>query len=158
MKKTNKKGFTLAELLIVIAIIAVLIAIAIPTFSGALRNARLQTDHANIRSAYAMVMTANMMGGIDIDGELTTPTADEEYYFEKDGTLAETSTKAGTYITQEDGKGDECKASIGCVKYGTAPSGSTDKLHKKNQVIKISYDADATGDKWTLSFEAAPTT
>ena len=32
MKQTNKKGFTLAELLIVVAIIAVLVAIAIPVF------------------------------------------------------------------------------------------------------------------------------
>ena len=30
MKKNNNKGFTLAELLIVVAIIAVLVAIAIP--------------------------------------------------------------------------------------------------------------------------------
>lgn len=33
MNKTNKKGFTLAELLIVVAIIAVLVAIAIPVFT-----------------------------------------------------------------------------------------------------------------------------
>ncbi len=41
MKKlNNKKGFTLAELLIVVAIIAVLVAISIPIFSSQLRKSR----------------------------------------------------------------------------------------------------------------------
>ena len=55
MKKirTNKKGFTLAELLIVVAIIGVLVAISIPIFTSQLEKAREATDAANIRSAYA---------------------------------------------------------------------------------------------------------
>lgn len=55
MKKTlhNKKGFTLAELLIVVAIIAVLVAIAIPIFTAQLEKAREATDAANLRAAYA---------------------------------------------------------------------------------------------------------
>ncbi|MEG1314120.1 MAG: prepilin-type N-terminal cleavage/methylation domain-containing protein, partial [Anaerovoracaceae bacterium] len=32
--KVNKKGFTLAELLVVVAIIAILVAVSIPIFSG----------------------------------------------------------------------------------------------------------------------------
>ncbi len=54
----EKKGFTLAELLIVVAIIAVLVAIAIPVFSTQLERSREATDLANIRSAYAEVMVA----------------------------------------------------------------------------------------------------
>ena len=53
MKKMNKKGFTLAELLIVVAIIAVLVAIAIPVFNTQLEKSRETTDVANLRSAYA---------------------------------------------------------------------------------------------------------
>ncbi len=49
----NKKGFTLAELLIVVAIIAILVAISIPIFTSQLEKAREATDLANIRSAYA---------------------------------------------------------------------------------------------------------
>ncbi len=56
MKKNNKKGFTLAELLIVVAIIAVLTAIAIPVFTTQLEKSREATDQANVRSAYADVM------------------------------------------------------------------------------------------------------
>jgi len=55
--KKNKKGFTLAELLIVVAIIAVLVAIAIPVFTTQLERSREATDLANIRSAYAEAMT-----------------------------------------------------------------------------------------------------
>ena len=40
MKQTNRKGFTLAELLIVVAIVAVLVAIAIPVFTSQLHNAK----------------------------------------------------------------------------------------------------------------------
>ena len=52
----NRKGFTLAELLIVVAIIAVLVAIAIPVFASQLEKSREATDLANVRSAYAEVM------------------------------------------------------------------------------------------------------
>ena len=59
MKKLkNSKGFTLMEMLIVVAIIAVLIAIAIPTFTNQLEKAREATDLANLRGAYAQVMAA----------------------------------------------------------------------------------------------------
>lgn len=49
----NNKGFTLAELLIVIAIIAALVAIMIPTFRGQVENAKRAADVANLRAAYA---------------------------------------------------------------------------------------------------------
>ena len=55
--KKNNKGFTLAELLIVVAIIAVLVAIAIPVFTAQLEKSREATDLANIRSAYAELMS-----------------------------------------------------------------------------------------------------
>lgn len=54
-KKLNKKGFTLAELLVVVAIIGVLVAISIPIFTSQLEKAREATDAANIRAAYAEV-------------------------------------------------------------------------------------------------------
>ena len=53
MKKMNKKGFTLVEMLVVIAIIAILVAILIPTVTGATTKAKEAADVANIRSAVA---------------------------------------------------------------------------------------------------------
>ncbi len=58
--KKNNKGFTLAELLIVVAIIAVLVAVAIPVFTTQLEKSREATDQANVRSAYADVMARYM--------------------------------------------------------------------------------------------------
>ena len=53
-----RKGFTLAELLIVVAIIAVLVAIAIPIFTSQLEKSRESVDLSNVRAAYAEVMSA----------------------------------------------------------------------------------------------------
>ena len=57
MKKirSSKKGFTLAELLIVVAIIGVLVGISIPIFSAQLRKSKIATNQANARAAYAAV-------------------------------------------------------------------------------------------------------
>ena len=62
--KKNNKGFTLAELLIVVAIIAVLVAIAIPVFTAQLEKSREATDLANVRSAYAQVMVDALDDGV----------------------------------------------------------------------------------------------
>lgn len=72
MKKNNNKGFTLAELLIVVAIIAVLVAIAIPIFTSQLEKAREATDIANIRDYYAEI-AADLLTG-DLDAKHTTVT------------------------------------------------------------------------------------
>ena len=58
LEERENKGFTLMEMLIVVAIIAVLIAIAIPVFTGQLENARDTTTVANLRSAYAQAQAA----------------------------------------------------------------------------------------------------
>ena len=58
MKKDE--GFTLAELLIVVAIIGVLVAISIPVFSSQLEKSREATDLANVRAAYAQIMLEAM--------------------------------------------------------------------------------------------------
>lgn len=52
----NSRGFTLAELLITVAIIGVLVAISIPVFASQMEKSREATDLSNVRAAYAEVM------------------------------------------------------------------------------------------------------
>lgn len=70
-KKANKKGFTIMEMLIVVAIIAVLVAIAIPTFNGALEKSKEAADVANVRAVYAELVVANLTEGTAYPTDLT---------------------------------------------------------------------------------------
>lgn len=98
--KMNKKGFTLMEMLIVIAIIAILIAIAIPTFTAALEKSRQKTDLANARALKSLVVAQYMAGDenspdapIDVRTELTGITGSKAFYLAKNGQqLAESSS------------------------------------------------------------------
>lgn len=49
----NKKGFTLMEMLIVVAVIAILVAVAIPVYNAQVHKARVAADWANLRAYYA---------------------------------------------------------------------------------------------------------
>lgn len=51
-KKMNKKGFTIVELVIVIAVIAILATVLIPTFAGVVNNAKESAALQEVRNAY----------------------------------------------------------------------------------------------------------
>ena len=73
--RKNEKGFTLAELLIVVAIIGVLVAISIPIFTSQLEKSRDAVTLANLRTAYAeaqtVYLTAAGKDATETDGNQT---------------------------------------------------------------------------------------
>lgn len=103
--KMNKKGFTLIEMLVVIAIIAILVAIVIPTVSNATEKAKQATDLANIRSLVAQYQIDNLNGNENINDlkNFEKKSAKATY------TCSETEPYVITYTATllEDGNGDE---------------------------------------------------
>lgn len=83
MKRKQNKGFTLAELLIVIAIIAVLVAISIPIFTAQLKKARLAANKANARSALSAAM-AEFIDAPEEDKKTTINDTSKHMYFRYD--------------------------------------------------------------------------
>ena len=73
MKKNNKKGFTLVELVIVVAVMAVLVAVAIPTVGSIVNSAKENTAMSNARTIGSMIKL---------------------YMAEKEATVSDTSVKA----------------------------------------------------------------
>jgi type IV pilus assembly protein PilA len=49
----DEEGFTLIELMVVVLIIAILIAIAVPTFLGARQKAQARAAQSNVRNAFS---------------------------------------------------------------------------------------------------------
>ena len=94
--REEKGGFTLAELLIVVAIILVLVAVAVPVFTGAMGNAQESVAKANIHAvksqASAQYMLQKKTGDVyytatvDAEGNVTALTENST------GTPTEAST------------------------------------------------------------------
>jgi prepilin-type N-terminal cleavage/methylation domain-containing protein len=143
-KKLNKKGFTLAELLIVVAIIGVLVAISIPIFTSQLEKSRDAVTLANLRSAYAEAqttyLTANGKDATETDGNQTvTYTAAENTVSVSNvvskGTAAGLSGTdqlpftVNDTITEKDGMGGTAKSTWTVTfKYTTDDSGNVTKI------------------------------
>ena len=123
-KLNNDKGFTLAELLIVVAIIAILVAVSIPVFTSQLGKARESTDKANIRAAKAAATSKYL--------------SDEET-----GTF---------YYNAETGKLEKTKPSKGYGQ-STAVVDGANKEPKVDGVSKVLQVIIAADDTVTLSWE-----
>ena len=110
--KRNQKGFTLMEMLIVVAIIAVLVAVAIPVYTAQLHKARVTADWANVRAYYAQIQADYMLTG---EINKTIPVQENNpsnFDFTTINFLDGTTVKlqAGVYFVQfNDKDGDECR-------------------------------------------------
>ncbi len=103
----NKKGFTLAELLIVVAIIAILVAIMIPVFSTSRADAIQAKDTANVRAAYAEAVVEAMTKSTYDGGDLVVTLdkaaikLDSTTSIKVNGTSIEVTTTGATEPTKE---------------------------------------------------------
>ena len=65
MKKPNKKGFTIVELVVVIAVVAILAAVLIPTFVSVTRKANESNDVQAARNMNTFLAAAKVTDGVD---------------------------------------------------------------------------------------------
>lgn len=68
-RKNNKKGFTIVELVIVIAVIAILAAVLIPTFSGVVEKANKSAVQQNAANKYKELYVADIEDG-EVDAKV----------------------------------------------------------------------------------------
>ena len=94
MKRNNKKGFTIVELVIVIAVIAILAGVLIPTFSGIVSKAKKSNIEQETRAALTVIL-AEENGQISSTAQyyfFYVNGTDVTYFEYVDGELAEITT------------------------------------------------------------------
>ena len=103
MKRNTKKGFTLVELVIVIAVIAILAGVLIPTFSNVVAKAQKSAEQQEVLNAwkecYALDMTDGALDGKEGDTDITHTKGT----YSVNGSVATFTLSNGTYIASYNG-------------------------------------------------------
>ncbi len=154
-KQRSEGGFTLVEMLIVVAIIVILVAVSIPRFSGLLEKSREAADLANVRSAYSEVMVAALVQDTSdplYDAALDRYAKTVELTQKKDGwdTNADTLTIGGiAHSDRIHWKGDAKRGGTCTVIYEVDRTEVT--LQWSGYTVKTGYYWNFSGDTVTIA-------
>jgi type IV pilus assembly protein PilA len=152
MKKNNKKGFTLVELVIVVAVMAVLVAVAIPTVGSITGSAKTAVNNSNAQTIESMLKLAEAEGTkTSTDGSSSVDPAkiaqvivDAKLGIENGTYLYNTKTGNVTYGDGE-ASGNVCKIAFTAATTGTnaKPAYVTVSFYKtvNNQVATTATSA-----------------
>ena len=134
-KLNSKKGFTLVELLVVVASIAILVAISIPMVTGALDSAKKATDDANRRAAEGAAMVAYLTGDNEIGEE-------ETYYYDAESGLV---------------KADKNQVTAGYNKSDKPAGAAVNATGVGKLIVEVTIDGeDGISSQWVTAGTAAP--
>lgn len=167
MKKSNKKGFTLVELVIVIAVIAILAGVMIATFSNVVGDAKASADLQEIKAAldaeyYDFITQNGTPATLEINensefiafssltfGSVPTPDSSSTTS-SNDGTDTKTTITFATVRESEKesyyGNGELLKKT---TTVETKPSGEASFVLSGESTVYYDYAATITGKKGT---------
>lgn len=147
-KFRNKKGFTLVEMLIVVAIIAILIAVSIPLVGSALEKARNATDAANERAFKAALVSSYLLNNAGMkEAGATEVKAGEAYaYKAAEGKVVEANITVDGY-----GQSETTKALKGCVLYGTVNAEGDVTVRWSSSALTSANDITSAADNCITS-------